>query len=130
VKALEKKEREWIEKLRNAQTVQESAFEQLEDALIRDHGATASTDGRKQSNLKAMRSSGSPHSEGGDDYERGMSSSQNSQRDQDDYEHNEKGAFDSFSSMDIANPATRESDSLPPVIVKKKLLTKKKSSGH
>lgn len=37
VKALEKKEREWIEKLRQAQTIQESAFEQLESALIREN---------------------------------------------------------------------------------------------
>ncbi len=33
VKALERKEREWIERLREAQTVQENAFEQLETAL-------------------------------------------------------------------------------------------------
>lgn len=33
VKVLERKEREWIEKLRSAQTVQDTAFEQLEHAL-------------------------------------------------------------------------------------------------
>lgn len=38
VKALEKKEREWIEKLKNAQAVQDSAFEQLETALTTHDG--------------------------------------------------------------------------------------------
>lgn len=38
VKALEKKEREWIEKLREAQMTQEMAFEQLESALIKEGG--------------------------------------------------------------------------------------------
>ena len=33
VKALEKKEREWIDKLRKAQSIQDSAFDQLETAL-------------------------------------------------------------------------------------------------
>jgi hypothetical protein len=36
VKALEKKEREWMMKLKDAQVVQESAFEQLETALQTD----------------------------------------------------------------------------------------------
>lgn len=38
VKALEKKEREWIEKLKNAQSVQDTAFEQLETALTTHDG--------------------------------------------------------------------------------------------
>lgn len=41
VKALEKKEKEWIEKLRSAQLVQEQAFDQLEDALVKEHNTTA-----------------------------------------------------------------------------------------
>eukprot|EP01038_Epipyxis_sp_PR26KG_P005062 gene5062-7066_t len=36
VKALEKKERQWIERLRNSQTMQEMAFTELESALIND----------------------------------------------------------------------------------------------
>ena len=36
VKSLEKREREWMIKLRDAQTVQETAFEQLETALLGD----------------------------------------------------------------------------------------------
>lgn len=44
VKALEKKEREWIERLKAAQTVQDTAYEQLERALTthdgHHHGAT------------------------------------------------------------------------------------------
>lgn len=41
VKALERKEREWIERLREAQTVQENAFEQLESALTaKDYSAS------------------------------------------------------------------------------------------
>ena len=36
VKALERREREWMIKLRDAQTVQETAFEQLETALLGD----------------------------------------------------------------------------------------------
>lgn len=36
VKALEKREREWIERLKQAQTVQESAFEQLEYAILKE----------------------------------------------------------------------------------------------
>lgn len=36
VKQLEKKEREWIAKLRNAQDIQEHAYEELEDALHRN----------------------------------------------------------------------------------------------
>lgn len=35
VKELERKEREWIAKLRNAQEVQEYAFEELEGALMK-----------------------------------------------------------------------------------------------
>lgn len=35
-RSLEKKEREWMDKLRNAQGIQEMAFEHLEEALIRD----------------------------------------------------------------------------------------------
>jgi len=42
VKALERKEREWIERLREAQTIQESAFEQLEGALTKDEFANKS----------------------------------------------------------------------------------------
>lgn len=37
VKALEKQEREWIDRLKKAQEVQEAAFEQLEVALIKDN---------------------------------------------------------------------------------------------
>ena len=36
VKALERKEREWIAKLQNAQKDQEVAFEQLEETLLHD----------------------------------------------------------------------------------------------
>jgi len=36
VKALERKEREWMEKLKQAQNVQELAFEQLESALLKE----------------------------------------------------------------------------------------------
>lgn len=38
VKALERKEREWIEKLKSAQSVQDTAFEQLERALTTHDG--------------------------------------------------------------------------------------------
>lgn len=41
VRALEKKEREWIEKLRQAQAVQEAAFEHLEEALTSKQSAPA-----------------------------------------------------------------------------------------
>lgn len=41
VRALEKKEREWIEKLRQAQAVQEAAFEHLEEALTTKPSAPA-----------------------------------------------------------------------------------------
>ena len=40
VKALEKREREWMIKLRDTQTVQETAFEQLETALLGDNSPT------------------------------------------------------------------------------------------
>lgn len=41
VKALERKEREWMSKLQDAQTVQEAAFEHLEYALLKPSGAAA-----------------------------------------------------------------------------------------
>lgn len=41
VKALEKKEKEWIDKLRNAQVVQDKAYEELEYALHHDDKAIA-----------------------------------------------------------------------------------------
>jgi hypothetical protein len=46
VKALERKEREWMSKLQEAQTVQEAAFEHLEYALLkpsRDSGSVVSS---------------------------------------------------------------------------------------
>jgi len=43
VRALEKKEREWIEKLRQAQSVQEAAFEHLEDALTTKQSSAPGT---------------------------------------------------------------------------------------
>lgn len=42
VKALEKKEREWIDKLKSAQAVQDTAFEQLERALTTHDGRSRS----------------------------------------------------------------------------------------
>lgn len=48
VRALEKKEREWMEKLRAAQTVQEIAFEHLESALLKDPGGLIGGGGRTQ----------------------------------------------------------------------------------
>eukprot|EP00605_Chrysophyceae_sp_TOSAG23-4_P000566 GSChrysophyteH1.ASY1.ANO1.640.1 assembled CDS len=50
VKELERREREWIEKLREAQNIQEFAFEELEDALLKGPAASMSMN------------SGSPHS--------------------------------------------------------------------
>jgi hypothetical protein len=44
VKKLEKKEREWVEKLRAAQQVQENAFVELETALVRRTPGTANSD--------------------------------------------------------------------------------------
>lgn len=41
VKALEKKEREWINKLKEAQMVQENAFGYLENALTRESAGQA-----------------------------------------------------------------------------------------
>ena len=40
VKALEKKEREWISKLQDAQVVQEVAYDHLESALLKDSAPT------------------------------------------------------------------------------------------
>jgi len=48
VRELEKKEKEWIAKLRNAQIVQEDAFDQLETALHKD-GHTPPSSNRKAS---------------------------------------------------------------------------------
>jgi NADPH-dependent glutamate synthase beta subunit-like oxidoreductase len=42
VKELEKKEQEWISRLRTTQTIQETAFEHLEAALLLDDNAVAS----------------------------------------------------------------------------------------
>lgn len=44
VKKLEKKEREWVEKLRAAQQIQENAFVELETALVRRTPGTANSD--------------------------------------------------------------------------------------
>mmetsp|Transcript_25157 Transcript_25157/g.25358 ORF Transcript_25157/g.25358 Transcript_25157/m.25358 type:complete len:296 (+) Transcript_25157:274-1161(+) len=50
VRALEKKEREWIEKLRTVQVAQETAFERLESALIVDSiSSPLSREGTKMS---------------------------------------------------------------------------------
>lgn len=58
VKELERKEREWISKLREAQSVQEYAFEELEDALLKpaNMSMTATSSSGK--------SGGSPNSKG------------------------------------------------------------------
>jgi hypothetical protein len=42
VKALEKKEKQWMAKLQQAQIVQESAFEYLEEALTKNDGTKPS----------------------------------------------------------------------------------------
>lgn len=49
VRELEKKEKEWIAKLRNAQIVQEDAFDQLETALHKGDGHTPPSSNRKPS---------------------------------------------------------------------------------
>ena len=45
VKALEKKEREWMQKLQDAQRIQESAFEHLEYALVKDTAQSVTSRG-------------------------------------------------------------------------------------
>eukprot|EP01033_Poteriospumella_lacustris_P008001 gene8000-5758_t len=61
VKALERKEREWIEKLKNAQAVQDSAFEQLETALT-------THDGRGGGPRSSFSSGGMGHSDSADQF--------------------------------------------------------------
>lgn len=53
VRELEKKEKEWIAKLRNAQLVQEDAFDQLETALHKDSGNGSNSHTPPSSNRKA-----------------------------------------------------------------------------
>lgn len=55
VKSLEKKEKEWIEKLKMAQDVQEAAFEQLEIALIKDQRGPASSGSSVTSKSKSKK---------------------------------------------------------------------------
>lgn len=64
VKALEKKEREWIEKLKNAQAVQDSAFEQLETALTTHDGRGGGSGGPRSS----FSSGGMGHSDSADQF--------------------------------------------------------------
>jgi DNA polymerase III alpha subunit (gram-positive type) len=79
VKELEKKEREWIARLREAQTVQEQAFDQLETALHKDAEETTGAPGstgklrgsQSQSPTQRFKSSGGSHG-GGDDRESAM----------------------------------------------------------
>lgn len=54
-------EREWIEKLREAQTVQEMAFEQLETALVKDGGVVGGSGGGAAGPLSAGSSMSSMH---------------------------------------------------------------------
>jgi hypothetical protein len=61
VKALEKKEREWIERLKSAQTVQDTAFEQLERALVTSNNAEVRQSMSRSSQL-TYSTSGSPDS--------------------------------------------------------------------
>lgn len=83
VRELEKKEKEWIAKLRNAQIVQEDAFDQLETALHKDGNTPPSSNRKASSNgfhtsmddspKELFRSSGgrdSKESAGGHDHQR------------------------------------------------------------
>lgn len=64
VKALEKKEREWMEKLQQAQCVQETAFEHLEYALLKDQSAVTGENATSRSNGENASGSSSSNSIG------------------------------------------------------------------
>lgn len=63
VKALEKKEQEWIERLKSAQTVQDTAFEQLERALVTSNNVNGENrQSMSRSSQLTYSTSGSPDS--------------------------------------------------------------------
>ena len=64
VKALEKREREWMIKLRDTQTVQETAFEQLETALLGDNSMTYPVNAYGSGGINGDRSEEDPHNGG------------------------------------------------------------------
>lgn len=106
VKELERKEREWIAKLREAQVVQEEAFDQLETALHKE-GGTPSPSSKKQTASSVRSNDGSPghnrfHSSNGSLGSSGPRSDREWATGRD--ESKDNGLTDSMSEMNMSDP--------------------------